>query len=262
MDLGLKDKVAVIGASSKGLGYAVAHRLAREGAKVALCARGEKELIAAAEQIQQESGTVVFAQPCDVTKPEAITAFVNVVRASLGPIDIMVTNAGGPPPGTFETLPVSAWQEAFELNMMSSVHMIREALPDMKAKQKGSILFMVSVSAIQPLPNLILSNAIRAGVIGLAKTLADEFAPFGIRVNSLCPGYYLTGRMEQVIRSQAEKTGVSYEKRLEQVQAQVPMGRLGRPEEFGDVAAFLVSERASYVSGLTMQVDGGMFRAL
>ncbi|RJO66133.1 MAG: SDR family oxidoreductase [Myxococcales bacterium] len=263
MDLGIRGRKAVVTAASKGLGLAVAERLAIEGAQVAICARNAETLADAVRHIKKAAAdAVVFARACDVTKPEEMDAFVAATRKELGGIDILVTNAGGPPPGTFDSVSDAQWQEAFNLNLMSAVRLIRAALPDMIGNRWGRILLMASISARQPLANMILSNAVRAGVIGMAKTLADEVAHEGVLVNVLCPGFIRTGRMEQVIRAQAEKAGVGFEERLKTVQSQIPIGRLGRPEEFANVAAFLVSEAASFVTGSTVLADGGMFRGL
>ncbi len=262
MDLGIRNKTAIVCAASRGLGLAVATRLAKEGAKVAICARNMEALNEAVEQINPVAENDVFAYPCDVTDPQQIDAFHDAVVENLGTVDILVTNAGGPPPGTFQNVTSEQWQAGFDLTLMSAVHFIHRVLPAMQENGWGRILAMTSISARQPLPNMILSNAIRASVIGAMKTLADEVAGRGINVNSLCPGFILTSRMEEVVRAQAEQGGTDYDTRLKQVEASIPVGRLGKPEEFADMAAFLVSERASFVTGSTVLVDGGMYRGL
>lgn len=262
MDLGIRDRVAVVTAASKGLGRAVAAALAAEGVKVAICARNVEELNAAAEEIGKLGDSDVLAYPADVTRAGELDTFFDVVAESLGPVDILVANAGGPPPGSFMKLSDAQWQEAFELNLMSSVNLARRVLPGMVERHWGRILFMTSVSVKQPLANLLLSNSLRAGVTGMAKTLADEVAGSGVLVNCLLPGFIRTGRMEAVVRAQAEAAGISFETRLAQIEAQIPVGRLGKPEEFAKVAAFLVSEAASFVTGTSVLCDGGMYRGL
>jgi 3-oxoacyl-[acyl-carrier protein] reductase len=262
MDLGIKGKVAVVTAASKGLGRAVAMQLAAEGAKVAVCARHVDELNASAEEIGRAGDSDVVAYPADVTSAEELDTFFDIVTENLGPVDILVANAGGPPPGRFESLSDEQWQAAIELNLMSSVRLARHVLPGMLERKWGRILFMTSVSVKQPLANLLLSNSIRAAVTGMAKTLADEVAGSGVLVNCLLPGFILTGRMEAVVKAQAEAAGVDFETRLKQLETQIPVGRLGRPEEFANMAAFLVSERASYVTGTSVLCDGGLYRGL
>lgn len=262
MDLGIKNKVAVVTASSKGLGFAVADRLYREGCKVAITARGTEDLNRAAEQIGENGEGEIYAFPSDVTKPDEINTFLDGVQNNLGNPDILVINAGGPPPGTFDSTSVEDWQKGFELNLLSGVNLIKRVLPAMRENHWGRILFMVSISAKQPLQNMILSNSIRAGVLGMAKTLADEVAADGVLVNSLLPGFIMTGRMKQVVKAQADNLGIPFEQRLEQLEAQIPVKRLGKPEEFANFAAFLVSKPASFVTGGVFLADGGMYRGL
>jgi len=262
MDLGIKNKVALVCASSKGLGFAVADRLAQEGCKVAITARGLEDLNAAAEEIGRHSESEVYAFPADVTKTDEMDTFFDGVQSKLGDPDILVINAGGPPPGNFDSTSVEDWQRGFELNLLSAVPLIKRALPKMRENHWGRILFMVSISAKQPLQNMLLSNAIRAGVLGMAKTLADEVAKDGILVNSLLPGFIMTGRMQQVVQAQADSLGISFEEKQQQIESQIPLGRLGQPEEFANVAAFLVSKTASFVTGGVFMADGGMYRGL
>lgn len=262
MELGIEGKAAVVCAASKGLGFAVARRLSLEGARLAICARGGEALDEAAKKIGEESGKEVFAFPCDLSESTEIEGFMEAAAKRFGRVDILVNNAGGPPPGGFEDLTPEQWRSGFDLTLMSAMHLIRLVLPGMKAGGWGRILNMVSISAKQPLANMMLSNAIRAGVIGMAKTLADELGGSGVLVNSLLPGFMRTARMEEVIRAQAETRGISFDERLKEVQADIPLGRLGRPEEFADFAAFLVSERASFVTGGAFLCDGGMYRGI
>ncbi len=262
MDLGIKGKSAWVTASSKGLGFAVARRLSMEGARVAVCARDEAALFGAAESIRKETGGEVFHAACDVSREAEIERFHERAAAALGPADILVVNAGGPPPGTFESVRPEQWNAGFDLNFLSGVHLIRRVLPGMKERNWGRVLCMTSISAKMPLANMVISNAIRAGVIGMAKTLSDEVAGYNVLVNCLCPGFIRTGRMEEVVTAQAENLKISFEERLAQLQAGIPVGRLGRPEEFANFAAFLVSEAASFVTGGTFVCDGGQFRGL
>ena len=262
MDLGLKGKVAAVAAASSGLGKASALELAREGAHVAICARNEERLFQAAEDIRAATGNDVFPVVADVTAPDDARRFIQTTVERFGGLDILVTNAGGPPAGTFEDFDEKDWLDAFNLNFLSTQRLIRAALPHLKKSSSGRIIAITSVSAKQVLPNLILSNAVRAGVHGLLKTLSQELGPTGITVNAVCPGPILTERLMNLFRRNAETQGIS----LEEAQAgwvrQIPLGRLGRPEEFGAVVAFLASERASFVNGVLLQVDGGMVKAI
>jgi len=263
MDLGLKGKVAIVLAASKGLGRASAAALAAEGAHVVIGARNEQVLRAAAEQIRRESGSQVLAVPTDVTKPEDIAAIVNAATHEFGHIDILVNNAGGPPPGTFEMFNDAQWEAAFELSLLSVVRLIRLVLPHMRQRGSGRIINIVSTSVKQPIDNLLLSNAIRPGVIGLAKSLSIELAPENITINNVCPGRILTDRIRQVYQLDAKKQqGISEEEALKDAAREIPMGRIGKPEELGALVAFLASEQAAYITGTTIQVDGGVTRSL
>ncbi len=262
MDLGLKDKVACVAAASSGLGKASALELAREGARVAICARHEDRLQHAAHEIAEATGADVLPVVADVTVPADAARFIRAAVERWGQLDILVTNAGGPPTGTFEDFDEQAWVEAFNLNFMSTWRLIREALPHLKKSDNGRIIAITSVSAKQVLPNLILSNAIRAGVHGLIKSLAQELGPHGITVNAVCPGPILTERLVSLFQKAVEERGITMEEAQAAWTSQIPLGRLGQPEEFGAVVAFLASARASFVNGALLQVDGGMIRGI
>jgi len=263
MDLGLKEKVALVTAASKGLGYACAAALAAEGALVTVSSRNKAALEQAAKEIEYKSGSRVLAVAADVTKVEDAEALVAATVQEFGHIDILVNNAGGPPSGTFETLSDAQWQAAFELNLLSAVRLIRFVLPSMRRRGSGRIINIVSTSVKEPIAGLLLSNAIRPGVIGLAKTLSVELAPDNITVNNVCPGRFLTDRIRQG-RTVKEKMvqGMSEAEALNDLAGDIPLGRLGKPEELGALVAFLASAQAGYITGTTIQVDGGLVRAM
>ena len=263
MDLGLKGKVAIALAASKGLGRASATALAAEGAAVVIGARSVQVLEETARHIQSETGSRVVAVPTDVTKPEDLEAIVAVAVREFGYVDILVNNAGGPPPGTFEKFGDEQWLAAFELNLLSAVRMIRLVLPHMRKRGGGRIINIVSTSVKQPIDGLLLSNAIRASVVGMAKTLSIELALDNITVNNVCPGRILTDRIRQLyqLREKREQ-GISEEDALKEAARDIPMQRIGKPEELGALVAFLASEQAAYITGTTIQVDGGLTRSL
>ena len=262
MDLGLKGRVALVAASSRGLGRAVADVLAAEGASLVLCARGEAALRTAAAEIIERHGVPVLALAADVGRPGEPARVVREGLACYGKIDILLTNSGGPPPGPFESLDADAWAKATALVLSSVVEFCRAALPGMKQRRWGRILNVTSIAAKQPVDNLMLSNSLRAAVIGFARTLANEVAPFDVTVNNLIPGFTRTERMVELSEVTAKKEGITAEQALARFAASVPMGRMGEPEEFAALAAFLASERASYITGQSMAVDGGWIRAL
>jgi 3-oxoacyl-[acyl-carrier protein] reductase len=262
MDLGLKGRVAIVAAASKGLGRAVAETLAREGAEVAICARSTANLDVAVDSIRKATGREVFHQELDVTNPQAVRDFVAAVEKRFGSVDICVTNAGGPPSKKFLDISLDEWRAAVDLTLMSAVYFAREVLPRMRKRGWGRLLAITSVSVKQPIDNLLLSNSIRAAVTGLMRTLANEFGPSGITVNCICPGYTLTERLDELIGVQAKNAGLDREKILERLNSQVPLGRIGKPEEFAAMVAFLASERASYINGCSIPVDGGWVKSL
>nr|HID12536.1 SDR family oxidoreductase [Anaerolineae bacterium] len=262
MDLGLHGKVALVTAASRGLGKAVALRLAQEGANVVICARNESSLHESAAEIETLTEAAVLPVPADVSDPAAADALVKATIERFGRLDILVTNAGGPPPGRFLDLTPEDWEAAARLTLMSAVRLCYAVVPVMKEQGEGSILAMTSISVKQPLPNLVLSNSLRLGVIGLIKTLADELAPFGIRVNAVCPGWTRTSRVDQLLRDRAERNGTTPEEEAAKIVAAIPLGRMGTPEEFAAAATFLVSPAASYITGVSLLVDGGMYRGV
>ncbi len=260
MDLGLKGKVALVAAASKGLGFGIAQALAREGAKVSICSRTADEIEAAAERLRNETGAEVLANVCDVTRDDDILKWVQNTTAQWGPIDALAVNAGGPPTGLLKDFKDEQWQAAFELTLLSSARMIRAALPHMI--HGGAILTVTSSSVKEPIARLGLSTVMRAGVAGMVKTYADELAGDGIRVNNLIPGRILTDRVESLDRNAAERSGQSVDEvRTASIQ-KIPLKRLGTIEDFGAAAAFLLSPAASYITGATLQVDGGAMRSI
>ncbi len=262
MELGLTDKIAVVGASSRGLGRAIALGLAREGAKVTICARNRDALETTAHDIRQETGTEVLAVSTDVSIPEQVDALVNAAMTQFGGIDILVNNAGGPRAGSFAELSIEDYQIAVQLNLMSTINLCRAVVPTMQARGGGRIINLTSVSVKQPVDGLMLSNMARTGVIGFAKTLATELAPDNILVNNVCPGIIFTARIQQLATVRAEESGITFDEAIERMTADIPLGRIGAPEEFANLVVFLASERASYMTGTTIQVDGGLVRAL
>ncbi len=262
MDLEIKDKVAIVCASSKGLGKAVAIGLAREGVKLTLCSRGGGDLDKTRREIVSETGVDVLAIECDVSKTADIKKVVAETVKKHKRIDILVNNAGGPPTGGFLDFSLEDWQKAVELNLFSTITFSREALPFMKEQKWGRIVNITSVAVKQPIDGLILSNTARAGVIGLAKTLSNEFGPYNITVNNVCPGRILTDRITHLASEKARREGTSVEDALIAMETDVPLRRIGRPDELASLVVFLASERAGYITGTTIQVDGGLTRGI
>ncbi len=262
MDLGLKGKVAFVAAASKGLGRAVAEEFAHEGASLILCARNAETLNRVAVQIAEISNVSVLPVVADVSNAEDIARAVQSGIEKFGRIDILVTNAGGPPAGQFEDLSSETWEAATRLTLNSVLELTRAVLPGMKQRQWGRVLNITSITVKQPVDNLMLSNSMRAAVTGFARTLANEVATCGITVNNILPGYTRTERVEELGDAAAIREGISAKEATAKWEAEIPMKRLGEPREFAALAAFLVSARASYITGQSIAVDGGWIRSL
>jgi 3-oxoacyl-[acyl-carrier protein] reductase len=262
MELGLKDKVVVVGASSKGLGKAIALGLAEEGAKVTICARSADTLEATAAEIREKTGADVLAVPTDVSQPEEVQNLIDQTVAHFGGVDILVNNAGGPRAGRFNDLSAQDYQDAVQLNLFSTINLCLATVPSMKARGGGRIINLTSVSVKQPVDGLMLSNMARTGVIGFAKTLASELAVDKILVNNVCPGIIFTDRIQQLATVRAEEAGITFDEAIANMTKDIPLGRIGDPQEFANLVVFLASERASYITGTTIQVDGGLVKGL
>lgn len=262
MDLGLKGKVALIGGASQGMGRAAALLFAREGARIAICARGEAGLNATAETIRKETGGDVLPIVADMSKAEDIQKFVAKSAAHFGRIDIIVNNAGGPPPGEFMKFTDEDWDRAYQLCFMSATRMTREAVPHMRKAGGGRVINITSFAVKEPVAGLVLSNAIRSAVTGLAKTLSRELAKDNILVNNVCPGRIHTERAQKLNEARAERLKRPFEEINREMAAEVPLGRYGTADEAADLIVFLASERASYITGTTIQIDGGLIRSL
>jgi 3-oxoacyl-[acyl-carrier protein] reductase len=262
MDLGLKNRVALVAASSQGIGRATAECFAAEGCRVAMCARNPQVLHAAADRIRKQQNAEVFAEAFDVTDPAAVSRFVAAVAQQFGGIDICVTNAGGPPAKGFLTASLEEWQRAVEMNFLSTVYFAREVIPHMQRKRWGRIIALTSITTKQPVADLVLSNAVRAAVVGLVKSLANEFGKDGILVNNVGPGFTATDRLKELAKARATSSGKSEQEIFESWAADAPLKRLGEPREVADTIAWLASERASYITGQTVLVDGGAYKGL
>jgi 3-oxoacyl-[acyl-carrier protein] reductase len=262
MDLGLKGKVALVTAASKGLGKACAVAFAREGASVAICSRDEAAVAATAEEIRRETGARVLAVRADVAQAEDIRQLVERTVAEFGRIDTITCNAGGPPAGTFEQISDEQWLAGVELNLLSVIRLIRAALPHLKASGSGRIVNLASSSVKQPIQSLIISNTLRLGLQGLVKSCSDEFAPYGILVNTVAPGRFGTDRVRSLDTGRAQRAGITLEEQVARTQREIPLGRYGDPAEFARYVAFLGSPANTYVTGQALMVDGGMTRGL
>jgi 3-oxoacyl-[acyl-carrier protein] reductase len=262
MNSGLKNRVAIVAASSQGIGLATAQAFAAEGCRVAMCARNPKVLQEAAEGIRNASGAEVFAEPLDVTDAEAVRRFVDAVAVKFGGVDVCVTNAGGPPAKGFLATTSEDWQKAIHLNLLSTVHFAREAIPHMQRKRWGRIITITSITTKQPVTDLVLSNAVRAGVVGLVKSLANEFGKDGILVNNVGPGFTATDRLKELAKHRSVALQQSEQQVFDGWAADAALRRLGEPQEVADTIVWLASERASYITGQTVLVDGGMYKGL
>ena len=263
MDFGLAGKVALVTAASKGLGRASATALAAEGATVVIASRNHDILEQTAQEIRQASESTVLAVSTDLRHDQEISSLVNRVVDEFGKVDILVNNTGAPPAGIFETLIDEQWQEMFNLLFLSAIRLIRAVLPSMKQQGEGRIIQIVSSSVKQPIPGLLLSNALRPGVVGLAKTLSAELARYRITVNNVCPGRMLTDRLRH--GSSVQKCiarGMTEEEALSELAKDIPLGRIGNPEELGALVAFLASQQAAYITGTTIQIDGGLIQSI
>jgi 3-oxoacyl-[acyl-carrier protein] reductase len=262
MDLGIKGKTAIVAAASQGLGKASALSLAREGVNLVICSRNKKDITHTADEIASQTSAIVKPFVADVSQPSHIKKFVQFANKTFGTVHIVVNNAGGPPTGDFLELDDDKWKQAFELTMLGTVRLTRAVLPGMIEQSWGRVITIVSIAAKQPITDLLLSSAMRPGILGLMRVLSNKHASSNITFNTVCPGYVLTQRLHDLMQTRATKAGVSLEAYLKGSAQDIPLGRLGKPEEIGDVVAFLASERASYVSGVNMLVDGGSAKGI
>ncbi|HEX3941685.1 MAG TPA: SDR family oxidoreductase [Acidobacteriaceae bacterium] len=262
METGLRNRLALVAASSQGIARAAALGLAEEGANLALCARSQEALDELAAELRQKHGVDVYTASFDVADDERVRRFVEAAQNRFGRIDICITNAGGPPAKSFADTAIAEWDRAYELNLRSIVSFAHAALPVMAARRWGRFITLTSVAVKQPIPELILSNSIRAGVLGLVRSLANEYGPHNITVNNVGPGFTATGRMTELAAKRAKAAGVTPEGYLEQVAKDIPLRRIAKPEEVADAIVWLASERASYITGQTILVDGGVYRGI
>ncbi len=262
MDLHLAGRVAAVAAASAGLGYASALTLAQEGCNVAICGRRVEKLEEAAQSIRDKTGVAVLAVPLDMSEAPAPTQFVEQSAKHFGRLDIVVANAGGPPSGPFVTMNDDQWALAIEQNMMSTVRMFRAAIPHIEKSDQGRLVAITSISAKQPLVNLVLSNATRAGVHGMIKTLSREIAATGITVNAVCPGTTRTDRITQLAGQDAEREGITLEEAYAKWAETVPLGRIGDPMEFGAAVTYLCGKQAAFITGIALPVDGGFMAGM
>ncbi len=260
MDLGLKDKRALVTGSSRGLGYAAALALAKEGCKVAINGREEAKIKAVAEKMSKETGAQVIGLAGDVSLPDVPAKLIQQAIEAFGGLDILITNAGGPPPGSIDSLDEAAWQKGIDISLMAHVRLIKAALPYLRKSDAASVLTVTSISVKQPIANLLLSNSVRMATIGLTKSLALELGAEGIRFNSILPGWTETERVTELMTARATANNSTVGEETKKQSEQSPLGRLGQPAEFANAAAFLVSPAASYITGVMLNVDGGMYK--
>ena len=262
MDLGIKGKIALVTAASRGLGRGCAEQLAADQCRVAICSRDETAAKKAAKEIADQSGAEVMGFGADVSRTEDVERLLKDVTQSLGNPEILVTNAGGPPPGTFASTALEKYEKALNLNLMSAVHLIHGVTPAMKDKGWGRIIAITSISVKQPIANLLLSNMARAGLTGFLKTISTELAPFGITVNALLPGTHKTSRIEQLVQDTAAREDKPEEKVYQEMMEAIPCKTIGDPSDFGAAAAFLAGTRARYITGQNLLIDGGRYSGL
>jgi 3-oxoacyl-[acyl-carrier protein] reductase len=261
MDLGLKDRTVIVAAASEGIAFAAAQKFAAEGARVALCSRDIAKLRPAAEAIEATGATVLF-EAFDVTDETAVQHFVQHVHEKFGSIDVCVANAGGPPARMFLETTTDEWRHAFDLNLMSTIHFARAVIPHMQRQRWGRIVTITSITVRQPVTDLIYSNAIRAGALGLLKSLSNEFGKDGITVNNVAPGYTATARLRSIITRRAAEQNLSEADFTTRLTADAALKRVGEADEVADAILFLASDRASYITGQTLLVDGGLYKGL
>jgi 3-oxoacyl-[acyl-carrier protein] reductase len=262
LDLRLRNRSVIVAASSEGIARAAAQKFAAEGARIAMCSRGRDKLIAAVRDIRALHPAEVIGEPVDVTDAGAVHRFVEHVAKRFGGVDVCVTNAGGPPAKMFLETTSEEWQRAIEMNFMSIVHFARAVLPHMQQKKWGRIVTITSVSVRQPVTDLVYSNAVRAGVLGLVKSLSNEFGKDGITVNNVAPGYTATARLNDLVKKRAGELGISEKEYFDRLGSEAALGRVGSPEEVADAIVWLASERASFITGQTLLVDGGVYKGL
>ena len=262
MELGLNNKIAVVTASSKGLGKAVAEALAQEGARLAICSRDERRIHETGEYLKNTYHADVFACVCDVEDRRSVDNFANEVIKKFGTAHILFTNSGGPPSGTLANFTTPDFEKALNLNLMSAINLVYAFLPYMKDQKWGRIIASTSITVKQPIPTLVLSNISRVGVIAFIKSLSLEVAPFNITANSVAPGYIMTDRIVQLYKDRARNENRPFEDAIKDLEKNIPPGRIGKPEEFGSLVAYLASEKAAYINGATILIDGGMYQGL